>query len=98
MLERFALTQNIALFFNTFVLSAYSDLVSTIAGGGGSTVAGYVDGMGTASRFNTPEGIYSTSAGDIIVGDTYNHLIRKITSTGNQKLSILHSLAASLSQ
>ncbi len=58
-------------------------LVSTVAGGGGGVLSGYVDGVGTIAKFNYPAGITLTSAGDIIVADFYNNLIRKMLSSGS---------------
>ncbi len=56
--------------------------MSTAAGGMGSVVSGYLDGMGTLTKFSYPSGVFSTSVGDIIVADTGNNIIRKILSTG----------------
>jgi sugar lactone lactonase YvrE len=55
-----------------------------IATGTASTVAGYpamtgkVDAVGTAARFFNPSGLAFDPAGDLFVGDRYNHSIRKI--------------------
>ncbi len=57
-------------------------IVSTVAGGVGSTLSGYVDGVGTLARFNNPSGLAVTSTGDVIVADHGNNILRKITSTG----------------
>ncbi len=57
-------------------------VVSTVAGGGGSALSGYVDGMGAVARFSYPVGISSLSTGDLVVTDYHNHIIRKITSSG----------------
>ena len=54
--------------------------VSLIAGNAAG-VAGYVNG--TASRFNNPWGLCVDRSGNIMVADTGNHAIRKIT-TGKQ--------------
>ncbi len=63
-------------------MNMYSGVVSTVAGGGGSTLPGNVDGVGAVSRFSGPYGISSLSTGDLVVADTHNHIIRKITSSG----------------
>jgi sugar lactone lactonase YvrE len=44
--------------------------------------AGFVDGGGTAARFNEPDGLAVTTAGTIHVADRGNHAIRSITGTG----------------
>lgn len=42
----------------------------------------YVDGTALKAKFNFPKGIDVDSAGNIYVADTYNHVIRKISSDG----------------
>ena len=59
------------------ILSLY---FGTLAGTVGS--AGSTDGTGSAARFNTPYGVAVDTAGNVFVADTYNHIIRKITSSG----------------
>ncbi len=56
--------------------------MSTVAGGGGGTLYGYVDGVGAMARFNVPQGVSSLSTGDLVVADTVNNIIRRITSPG----------------
>ena len=53
--------------------------MSRIAGGGSP---GYVDGTGTVARFNNPRAIVVDSIGILYVGDTNNHAVRRITSSG----------------
>jgi sugar lactone lactonase YvrE len=55
-------------------------VVSTLAGLGGTP--GTNDGPGGSARFNLPYGLAVDSAGDLYVGDTDNHTIRKVTSAG----------------
>jgi sugar lactone lactonase YvrE len=54
-------------------------LVSTVAGSG---VAGYVDGLSTDAKFNYPRGICIDASGNLYVGDSWNHRIRKIDNAG----------------
>ena len=54
-------------------------MVSTIAGSG---VGGYANGQGTAAKFNCPRGICRDNKGNLYIGDSWNHRIRKITPDG----------------
>lgn len=54
--------------------------VSTLAGTAG--VSGSVDGTGASARFYAPMGVAVDAAGNVLVADTYNSTIRKITSGG----------------
>ncbi len=57
-------------------------LISTIAGTGSSSYSGD-NGAATSASLHTPWGITLDSAGNVYIGDTYNHRIRKVTvSTG----------------
>jgi hypothetical protein len=51
----------------------------TLAGGSGS---GTDDGTGSAARFFYPVGVAVDTAGNVFVGDRFNHTIRKVTSAG----------------
>jgi len=53
--------------------------VSTVAGSG---TAGYVDGPAGTAQFNGPVGLAVSRDGDIYVADTYNDVIRMITTAG----------------
>src|ERR1044071_8577340 len=53
--------------------------VSTVAGNG---TAGYVDGPAAKAQFNGPIGLTVSGGGDIYVADTYNDVIRMITTEG----------------
>ncbi|MDR6534326.1 NHL repeat-containing protein [Variovorax soli] len=53
--------------------------VSTLAG---SNVQGSADGTGAAASFNDPQALKVDASGNVYVGDTFNHLIRKITPDG----------------
>eukprot|EP00038_Savillea_parva_P009040 m.180803 g.180803 ORF g.180803 m.180803 type:complete len:407 (+) comp15110_c0_seq1:358-1578(+) len=54
-------------------------VVRTLAGSG---EAGYCDGVGNKSRFNRPWGIARDPEGGVLVADTYNHCVRRISRGG----------------
>ena len=56
-------------------------VVTTLAGTPGS--AGSLDGVGSAARFNGPQGVAVDGSGNIYVADTNNHTIRGISPSGN---------------
>jgi len=55
--------------------------VSTLAGKVGEN-PGTTNGTGTEARFNYPRDVAVDGSGNVYVADTYNNLIRKITSGG----------------
>jgi hypothetical protein len=57
---------------------------TTVAGSveGGNAGAGYADGMGTASRFNSPAGVALDGSNAILVADRDNHWVRKVSGEG----------------
>ena len=57
-------------------------MVTTVAGGAGSTASGYIDGVGTVAMFYNPSGITIDANSYFWVADTYNHLIRMLAPTG----------------
>ena len=57
-----------------------SGVVTTLAGVAGAV--GSDDGMGSASRFNSPNGIACDTAGNLFVTDSNNDTIRRVTPTG----------------
>lgn len=56
-----------------------SDVVTTLAGNG---ISGFTDDIGSAAKFNKPQGIAIDAFDNIYVADTNNHAIRKITMNG----------------
>jgi len=53
--------------------------VKTLAGNGED---GFVDGQGSAVRFNQPRGLALDLDGNLLVADSWNHAIRKVTMAG----------------
>jgi predicted outer membrane repeat protein len=53
--------------------------VATLAGNGS---AGTANGAGTVARFSHPHGLVVDDNGNVYVADSINHLIRKVTPTG----------------
>eukprot|EP00959_Pyramimonas_sp_CCMP1952_P210492 4404927-Pyramimonas_sp.AAC.1 len=56
-----------------------STVVSTLAGTGEK---GDRDGEGNAAQFNDPSGVAVDGDGNVIVADTHNHRIRKVSPQG----------------
>ena len=51
----------------------------TVLAGNGE---GFIDGPGAAAAFHTPSGVALDAAGNLLVADTGNHVIRKVTMEG----------------
>ena len=49
---------------------------------GHRTDTGFTDGQGGEARFNCPHGITVNGDGNLLVSDTYNHALRKVTLSG----------------
>jgi DNA-binding beta-propeller fold protein YncE len=60
---------------------ATDGMVSTFAGTAGSS--GTQDGSATVARFNQPQGLAWDNSGNLLVADTNNQTIRKITPAGD---------------
>lgn len=74
--------------FSSFLLSlllaamASAQTLDVNTYAGGTTGGGYVDAPGLEARFSVPRGIAADGAGNLYVADTGNHVIRKVTPTG----------------
>src|SRR5206468_281196 len=55
-------------------------VVTTVAGQAGKT--GHADGVASSALFDLPRAIAFNPAGDLLVADTLNNTIRKITPAG----------------
>lgn len=64
-------------------------VVTTLAGGGGNTNWGYVNGVGTLARFNNPGGIAVGTGGMLYVADGSNGAVRMI----NPSTAVVTTLA-----
>ncbi|HEX2862128.1 MAG TPA: immunoglobulin domain-containing protein [Lacunisphaera sp.] len=74
---------------NLFVADASANVIRKISPAGGVSVfagtagnAGSADGTGAAARFNQPGGLAFDPAGNLLVADTGNALIRKLSPAG----------------
>ncbi|MEP7337035.1 MAG: hypothetical protein ABI977_04775 [Acidobacteriota bacterium] len=71
-----------------FVADTYNDRIRVIAPNGqvrtlaGGTEPGFADGIGAEARFDTPCGIAVARDGALIVADTGNRRIRRVTPNG----------------
>ncbi len=63
------------------LLDATTGAVTALAGVEGCP--DFDDGRGSAARFNAPYGLVATSSGDVLVADHDNHVIRRVTQTGD---------------
>lgn len=63
---------------NPTILGTLAFLTGSPMGSG----PGAVDGSGTATQFNTPQGMTIDASGNLYVTDSRNHTIRKITPAG----------------
>ena len=59
---------------------APSGLLSLLAGNNGSI--GNQDGPGAEARFDTPNGITVDPAGNVVVVDSRNHALRRVSKAG----------------
>ncbi len=67
-------------FINQRIRKISNDMeVTTIAGSG---QAGYLEGPADEAKFNYPRGICLDDTGNIYIGDSWNHRIRKISTDG----------------
>ncbi|MEX1115072.1 MAG: hypothetical protein WEB53_07470 [Akkermansiaceae bacterium] len=57
-------------------------VISTVAGAAVNSSATHVDGTGSAARFYGPSGLAIGSDGNLLVADSRNHVLRKVTPDG----------------
>ncbi len=70
---------------NAMIRKYSSDTNVAIAAGfpaGSQNSPGYQDGTGTAARFSSPRRICRAGDGSLIIADTGNHVIRRLTTAG----------------
>jgi sugar lactone lactonase YvrE len=66
--------------FSHTIRRVSSTTVSTFSGA--ANIGAYVDGAVTTARFNLPWGMAMDASGVIYVADTFNHVIRRISTSG----------------
>jgi PKD repeat protein len=75
---------------NKFLNAGSTQLTTTYAGEapgpGNSGTGGYVNGKGTAARFDSPMDVAVDASGNVYVADAFNDCIRKIDASGNVTL------------
>jgi hypothetical protein len=92
----FSSPYDVAVFHSTniYVAATYDFTIRKLAKVGGTNwvmttlagspnLSGTNDGIGANARFTYPEGVAVDSQGNVIVADSGNHTIRKITPAGN---------------
>src|SRR6266536_5877346 len=84
--ERRPLSAKLAMVLGAVVVAGVFPAVADTNEYAFSTVAGAapgaVDGVGSAARFNEPQGVAVDAAGNVFVTDAHNYTIRKITADG----------------
>ena len=50
---------------------------------GSNTEMGYADGQGAIARFNRPRGLVVSNDGSLLVADTFNHRLRRVSPCGS---------------
>jgi PKD repeat protein len=75
---------------NKFIAAGGTQSTTTYAGEapgpGNSGTGGYVNGQGTAARFDSPMDVAIDASGNMYVADAFNDCIRKIDASGNVTL------------
>ena len=64
---------------NTIKVISPTGYVSTLSG---NYAYDYIDGVGTSARFNMPLAIFADNNGDLLISDSNNNRIRKLTING----------------
>lgn len=73
---------------NIYVADTYNDRIRLITPSGtvstlaGSDHPGFADGVGADARFDSPCGVAVDTLGNILIADTHNNAIRKLTPSG----------------
>lgn len=67
---------------NSIIQIMQDGRVDLLAGNEGSILGGFLDGTGAGALFSQPEGIALDITGNLLVADTGNNAIRKVTPAG----------------
>ena len=56
-----------------------------MAGGGAGYKGAWIDGAGAAAAFFTPWGVAMDASGNVLVADSDNHRVRRVTPSGGTR-------------
>ena len=63
----------------------HAAVVSTFAGGGAGSNSDWIDGVGAAAAFNGPSGVAVDASGNVLVAETSNHRVRRVTPSRGKR-------------
>jgi sugar lactone lactonase YvrE len=71
----------------TFKTTGNTMVTATVSTFAGTGTQGYLDGPLTSAMFNNPQGVTVDASGNLYVSDSFNDVIRKLTSAGTSTIA-----------